>query len=146
MQKRIILFLLAVCIVLAGYVAGTRLKMDKTGPKITFEDEILYQEDMDVNELLEDVKAYDEIDGDVSDSLMIESIYPLDDTKVVVVYVAKDSKNNITKVKRELSCKQEEEGSSDAQNESEVKKSTEDDKEMTPTPTVSSEPTKAAES
>lgn len=144
MQKRIILFLLAVCIVLAGYVTGTRLKVDSIGPEIIFEDKIVYREEMDKNELLEDVKAHDETDGDVSDSLMIESIYPIDDGKVVVVYVAKDSKNNITKAKRELSRKQDEDAGSDDQTEeesgeSEVKNSSEDTIETTPAPTKAAE-------
>lgn len=107
MQKKIVLFLLAVCIILAGYVVGMRLKMDKTGPEITFDDGLSYQEGMDEEELLDGVKAHDETDGDVSESLVVESVYPVDDTKVVVVYVAMDSQNNITKTKRELSCDKE---------------------------------------
>lgn len=140
MEKRITLFLFAVCIVLAGYVVGTRMKMDKTGPEISFEDKISFQEDMDEEDLLKGVKAYDEIDGDVSDSLTVESVYPVDDTKVVVVYVAMDSKNNITKVKRELSCRDEKDSVSDDEKENEDSKSqskdsTEVSDKITPTVT-----------
>lgn len=144
MQKRITFFLFAVCIVLAGYVVGTRMKMDKTGPEITFKDKMSYQEDMDEEDLLKGVKAYDEIDGDVSDSLMVESVYPVDDTKVVVVYVAMDSKNNITKVKRELSSRDEKDSVSDDSKKNEDRKN--QSKDLTEvsdkiTPTVTTTPT-----
>ena len=53
-------------------------------------------------ELLEGMSAIDEKDGDVSDTLTVESVYNVDDSTVVVSYAAKDNDNNVTKFKRTL--------------------------------------------
>jgi len=51
--------------------------------------------------LLEGITAFDEVSGDVTDSLRIEGIFPSTDYKTAeVIYVAKDNLNNITKKSR----------------------------------------------
>lgn len=93
------------CIVLAGSVVVVRLNSDREGPEITFhaEAENVYTEGQKEEKLLEGVNAQDEKDGDVTNSLQIESIYPTEDGKqVIVVYTAKDSSNNVTKKKRKM--------------------------------------------
>lgn len=53
---------------------------------------------MTEKELLEGVTAWDEKDGDVTDSLKIEFLVSnTDENTVVVTYVARDKSNNITK-------------------------------------------------
>lgn len=75
---------------------------DRQGPVITVpEESITYKNGDGEEKLLEGVTAKDKRDGDVTDSLCVEKIQLDDDgTKAIVTYVAKDSKNNITKVKR----------------------------------------------
>lgn len=137
MRKRLVVFLAILCIALAGFVIGVRMRTDREGPKITFSDkEIVYTDSTSEEELLEGVTAEDDVDGDVSDTITLESVYPLDDETAVAVYVAKDSKNNITKVKREM--KYSEEGSSKKNKEenSEKQNQEEQEPENTPEPTV----------
>lgn len=122
MRKRLFVFLAIICIALAGFVISVRMSTDKEGPKIYFDDsDITFSDDMTNEELLEGVRAEDEIEGDVSDTLTVESVYPIDDETAVAVYVAKDSKNNITKVKREMKY----EGESDDKESSEKEKNNE---------------------
>ena len=73
---------------------------DNEGPKITFEEgkDTNYTSDMTEEDLLKGVKAQDDRDGDVTDSLTVETIYPKNDGKQVsVIFVAKDKNNNVTK-------------------------------------------------
>lgn len=106
MRKKLVFLLAFACIVLAGFVIGVRVRADQEGPVIAFGDEeITYTDGMDDEELLEGVTAKDAVDGDVSESLTVESVYPVNDEEAIAVYVAKDSKNNITKEKRELPYK-----------------------------------------
>lgn len=78
---------------------------DRQGPIISVPDEpITFKIGDSEEKLLEGVTAKDKRDGDVTDSLCIEKIQIGDDgTKATITYVAKDSKNNITKVKRVIS-------------------------------------------
>ena len=74
-------------------------KEDKEGPVITFAtQELTYREGSDTKTLLDGVMAYDHTDGDVSNSLLVESIIPLrDSTTARVTYAARDSNYHITK-------------------------------------------------
>lgn len=75
---------------------------DRDAPKILFGDEeIEYVEGEDTKVLLSNVSAVDEEEGDVTFTITIESIRVLSSgRKANVVYVARDSKNNIVKVSR----------------------------------------------
>lgn len=72
---------------------------DKEGPAIQVSiPDITYTEGNDTKELLQGVTAVDTKDGDVSDSLIIESIIPLrQNTTARVTYAAKDKSSRITK-------------------------------------------------
>lgn len=101
MGKKLVIFLTIICIGLAAVVVWFRLEKDKIGPEIQcVNSEFVYHEGVTNQELLDNVKAIDEKDGDVSISLAIESVYAVSDTEVAVVYVAKDKSNNITKLKQ----------------------------------------------
>lgn len=94
--------LLIFCSVGAVLSAYLYLNKDKQGPVIGMPAErISYHENEDVSVLLEGVTAHDKVDGDVSNSLMIESIYPSANGRTAkVVYAAMDSSNNVTKEQR----------------------------------------------
>lgn len=89
------------CII--GASAYLILSSDRTGPEILLEEneDLLYRADMEDSELLDGVKAIDKKDGDVTDSLMIESVeVNRKGISAEVTYVAMDSSHNVTKLKR----------------------------------------------
>lgn len=78
--------------------------IDSTGPVISYdkEQELLFDAAGDTSILLEGVTAWDERDGNVSDSLMIQDVTYNSDSKGVVTYVARDQSNNVTTLKRKF--------------------------------------------
>ncbi len=101
MSKKIAIIMVIICAAMAAVVIQLRINTDQKAPEITFDDsEITYRDGMSYSELLEGVTAYDDEEGDVTDSLAVESVSPVDDKEAVVIYVAKDSKNNLVKQKR----------------------------------------------
>lgn len=81
-----------------------RYSIDSAGPDITFPTDTIYTE-VNVSEdvLLEDVRAFDEKDGDVSDSLIVENISKfVSPGKRIITYAAFDDSNNVTKKERYL--------------------------------------------
>ncbi|MBQ6105275.1 MAG: hypothetical protein IJL03_04940 [Lachnospiraceae bacterium] len=93
----VILAVAAVVIILT-----LRDKRDRRAPEIQFPDtETIYETGEDTAVLLEGVTARDRKDGDVTYSLMIESVVPRSDGESAIVsYVASDSSNNIAKAYR----------------------------------------------
>ena len=77
-------------------------QQDYDRPVIAFANENLtYLENMDNQILLDGVTAYDENDGDVTGSLIIEKVVMnKEENTVLVTYAAKDCSNNVCKVKR----------------------------------------------
>lgn len=104
MAKKLVGIMIFLCVVLAGTIVYIRGQADHTGPEITDSgSEIsVYTPDVTDADLLEGMSAIDEKDGDVSDTLTVESVYSVDDSSVVVTYAAKDDDNNITKYKRTM--------------------------------------------
>lgn len=103
MKKQLWIALLAVvCAAGAAASAFLFLSKDRQGPVINVpETQITYQEGGDTETLLAGVTAKDDIDGDVSDSLIVEGIYPTtDDSQAKIVYAAIDKSNNVTKAER----------------------------------------------
>lgn len=102
-MKKIVAGLLFVLSIILGFVFfKMHQNTDTVPPVITLpEEEAVYEEGMDKVELLKGVSATDDVDGDVSDSLMVESIIPMDDGQsATVIYYAKDRSNNVTKATR----------------------------------------------
>lgn len=100
MKKFLVVLLVIVCIGLGAGVVFLKGSDDNEGPKITFEEgkDTKYSSNTTKDELLQKVKAYDEKDGDVTDSLTVETMYPKNDRKeMVIIFVAKDKSNNVTK-------------------------------------------------
>ena len=107
MSKKFAVFMAGVCVGLIALVGWFRLNGDRTGPEVTCNNtSLVYHEGMKDSELLENVIAFDEKDGDVTDSLTVESVYAVDKDEVCIVYVAKDNSNNITKVKQTYPAEQ----------------------------------------
>lgn len=67
--------------------------------EIQFQDnEIVYTAGDSYDGLLDGVTATDNKDGDVTESLVVESVYPNEDGQTAtIVYVARDSRNNVEK-------------------------------------------------
>lgn len=102
-EKKILALLIAATVLLLAGVVVTRFLSDRTGPTVSVNSEITYHNGITEQELLEGVTARDDKDGDVSDSLRVTAIYPGEnDGQAVVVYMAKDSHNNVTKYIRIL--------------------------------------------
>ena len=100
MKKFLIVLLVIVCLGLGAGVVYMIGAEDNEGPKITFSEDkdTKYTSGMTKEDLLRDVKAQDNKDGDVTDSLTVETIYPKNDgSQVAVIFVAKDKSNNVTK-------------------------------------------------
>ena len=78
---------------------------DKTAPRIYIAgEELVYTEGDNEDVLLEGIRAEDDVDGDVTDSVRVRSIYYADDTgEAIVTYVSKDKSNNIATARRKVS-------------------------------------------
>ena len=108
MKKGIVAGLIVLCVALGAGTAAVVVTDDRKGPEIELpaDGNVTYEEGSDTAPLLEGVTATDEKDGDVTDSLMIENIFPNDDhTSASVVYAAKDSHNNVSKATRRVNYK-----------------------------------------
>lgn len=92
----IILTILAVLLTAAS--AAAFVLADTKGPEIIVEDRnITYVEGDDKKALLDGVSAYDDRDGDVTESVMVKDIVALNNgTQAKVTYAARDKSNNIS--------------------------------------------------
>lgn len=109
MKRKIAAIMLILCLGLTGITCFLLFSSDKDAPVIKFTQDIVYCEENGYGDLLKGVKATDETDGDVSDSLLVEKVYPnQEENTALVVYVAKDHSNNIVKENKVVSCKKEE--------------------------------------
>lgn len=80
---------------------------DSGGPEITFGKEVpVYTGDKNDAALLSNVTAVDAKDGDVSDSIYVDSVFvSTDGTRATATYVAMDSDHHVTKASQHLKCK-----------------------------------------
>ena len=100
-EKLILVIFVLTCILFGIYAGGGYLTRDKEGPVITMKEETIKAsiEDSD-KKLLEGVVAKDKRDGDVSDSLIIESIQMKEENQCTIVCAAFDQSNNVSKASR----------------------------------------------
>lgn len=84
-------FLLAVCVVIV-------MVSDREAPKIQMQPmDISYSEGEDTQVLIQGITAYDDRDGEVTDSVLVKEVVALNNGKQAkVVYVARDKSNNIS--------------------------------------------------
>lgn len=104
MKKGVVALLILLCIGLGAGFFAINYMADREGPEITFGDaNIVYKDNMNKEKLLKDVQAIDKKDGDVSDSLVVDSVYTDEEAGVAtVVYVARDTHNNVSKIQRKI--------------------------------------------
>lgn len=103
MKKLVVVLLLLLCVGAGGVNYWLDQNRDNIPPVIKIPDgaELIYQEGEDTSILLEGVTAIDEKDGDVSDTLVVESVLPMqDESKATVLYYAKDRSNNVAQASR----------------------------------------------
>lgn len=114
MNKGIIALMAVASIGLGGGVVSMEMMSDDNPPVIEFQkDEVTYSEGDSYDVFLEGVTAQDDRDGDVTDSLVVESVYLTESGKhVMVIYVARDKENNVAKVSKWLNCKENPESAS----------------------------------
>ncbi len=73
------------------------VRRDSEGPQIMIPSGMSYTDGQDLSILLDGVTAMDAKDGDVSDTLVVESLIVLDGgDRAKVTYIAKDKSNNVT--------------------------------------------------
>ncbi len=105
MKKSIITGILAALCLIMLIVSCAGISMaDKNAPviKLNGENTLTYTEGDSYDELLENMTAEDDRDGDVTESIRVSNLYVIEEDRAVVVYVAKDQANNIGKLKREI--------------------------------------------
>ena len=107
MKRRLLLHVavLAAAIVLFGcYLLWVQKAKDTVGPVITVEEGILECRVSDPQEmLLTGVTAWDDRDGDVTASLLVESIYGISEENLTTVtYAAFDRAGNVSKLQRQI--------------------------------------------
>lgn len=104
MKKGLVAMLFLACAALLAGNVVVYIGEDRNGPEISVpQEEITYVAGTGTSALLNGVTAQDDRDGDVTDTVTIESIIPnANQTGASVVYVAKDSKNNVTKETRTI--------------------------------------------
>lgn len=99
------LLLIVLCLLLFGaYRAAGRMRADTEAPKISVDEQLLQVSVKDdKSALLQGVTAKDTHDGDVTASLVVESMRLLDqDGTVTVTYAAFDQAGNVAKAERQV--------------------------------------------
>ena len=103
-RRKLLLLLLVVlcCAAFSGYYYWQQQTVDREPPKITMRSEELRLSVSDPAErLLEGVRAQDARDGDVTDSLVVESVRGIvADKRFTVTYAAFDDAGNVAKATR----------------------------------------------
>ena len=106
--KRINVLLLMILAVAFGLFAGYHLwvhnRLDTTGPVLTVEEGMLEISVKDrETALMKGIRAVDDRDGDVTASILVESIYGISEDHVTTVtYAAFDRAGNVTKIQRKI--------------------------------------------
>ncbi len=98
------LVLVSSLLILFGYVLASFGAADNEPPQISIATQELTMSIHDVEtRLLDDVTAWDKKDGDVTDTLVVESLYGItEDNLATVTYAAFDKSGNVTKVARTI--------------------------------------------
>lgn len=107
MKKRnwISILLILLCLgTLMGYRALVRMRTDAVAPEITMEEQLLELSALEPRSaMIQGVTAWDNVDGDVTGSLVVESVRLLrSDGTVTVTYAAFDKAGNVAKAQREV--------------------------------------------
>lgn len=99
----IVILQLVLTVILILGIAFKVFSGDHRGPEIVLPDgDIVLTESTTDTQLFEGVTASDESDGDVSDTIRLESVTKVSDNLVLLVYAAKDRSNNVSTATRAL--------------------------------------------
>ena len=107
-MKRVNIFLLlilaAAMVLFSGYLLWIHGKLDTIGPVFSVEEGMLEISVRDPAEaLLQGITAVDERDGDVTEGILVESVYGISDENLTTVtYAAVDSAGNVSKFQRQV--------------------------------------------
>ena len=107
-MKRINVLLLMILAVAVGLFTGYHIwvhnRLDTTGPVLTVEEGMLEISVKDrETALMKGIRAVDDRDGDVTASILVESIYGISEDHVTTVtYAAFDRAGNVTKIQRKI--------------------------------------------
>ena len=104
-MNALLLLILAVAVGLFGcYYLWVHNRLDTVGPEILIEEGILELSVEDSEEaLMQGIRAQDARDGDVTGSILVESITGINEDKVTnVTYAAFDRAGNVTKAERQV--------------------------------------------
>lgn len=94
------------CVIFGVYTGSSYLSKDTEGPVITMKKDTIKASIEDTDQtLLKGIKAEDKKDGDVSDSLIIESMQMGEDGNCTIVCAAFDKSNNVSKASRTVKFK-----------------------------------------
>lgn len=102
-MKKQTVFLLSVSaaalLILTGYKTMDYIKTDRTPPEIRFDTDVLSVSVNDAEEVcMQGVSAIDDTDGDVTQNMVIESIYGMNENgETTVTYAAFDRAGNVSK-------------------------------------------------
>ncbi len=98
---------IVVALVFAIFYVGEKINMDNTVPVIQIDEQLLEVGfDADNAELLKGVSAYDGKDGDLTDSIIVESVSKfISDGICKVTYAVCDSNNNVSTATRKIQYK-----------------------------------------
>lgn len=100
MKRGIVAGLSILTVFLITVLTVIKITSDDEGPEIrTPNEQIIYTAGTGEQSLLRGVSAIDAKDGDVSDSLRVANVLPAEDgVTASIIYMAKDKKNNVTKI------------------------------------------------
>ena len=105
LEKKVVLILFIINILLLCVLVIVHLRLDKEPPVITVNDTITYSKDMSKQEILSVIQAVDQVDGDVSETLVIEKIVPNEERMSAwVTCGALDTSGNIAKHTLSVPC------------------------------------------
>ena len=104
--RALVIILIIVNTILIGVCAFFYISKDKVAPKFSFADNsAVYNANIDSEVLLEGITAYDGVDGDVTDRIVIEKIVENVENRTAVVYYAvSDLSGNVEKTSRQFNA------------------------------------------
>lgn len=98
----LLLTLVAAVLLFGSYQIWVHNRLDTVGPELFVEEGLLEVSVKDPDEvLLQGIRAQDARDGDVTASILVESVYGIDaDNMTTVTYAAFDRSGNVSKIQR----------------------------------------------
>lgn len=102
MKKIIYVLLGCVGLAMVSFLVFKEIKADDQAPQIIIDEKavINYSTGCDTEILLTGVQVLDNVDGNITEELVVENVYDFNNGQAKIIYVAKDKAGNITKAER----------------------------------------------